>query len=403
MTRCRTAVLFLYPNRAAAFSASASTEGSHETLRAPTGAALLGWAAAQGRYQAFGNAARTIFHSGRVRFSNAVPLSGDGLPGWPTPQVLMRPKHGAGAWRMIGSSKILDARSVTVGRPDGDGTQREFIGSGFVTADGQSVVVETAGRLRTALELGSAKPNALFSLSHIEPSEGLRYAATIEADEESLDDETWRQLLDAFRRNRISLGRAAATAYGGAYSCEVVDSPHASLWPKPPERITGKSLRIWALSDLALVDALSGMPTLHPGATSLDLDPRFALDSQESAITLRRFGAWNSSLNGTGARDLERQLIGAGSVLTFKAEEDVESIRLPTIVGVGREIGLGRIWVQPPLLAAFGKAPDLTSISTALEAPMTPGEAGELSMTSMDKAAESELAWLRAQAAGGRK
>ena len=79
--------LLLEQTRPAVFSRNAATEGAHATLDAPTGGALLGWAAAVGGYGNF-NKPFKVFHSGAVRFGNAMPLGPDGTVCVPTPKLL---------------------------------------------------------------------------------------------------------------------------------------------------------------------------------------------------------------------------------------------------------------------------------------------------------------------------
>ena len=69
----RRMLLILTPTERAAFSARAATEGDHQTLNYIPGAALLGWAAAR-LYDDMEDPF-CVFHSGAVRFSNALPLT----------------------------------------------------------------------------------------------------------------------------------------------------------------------------------------------------------------------------------------------------------------------------------------------------------------------------------------
>ena len=340
----RSAQLLLTPERAAVFSRNSTTEGAHKTLLGPPGGALLGWAAAGGRYDDFKGAAWTIFHSGRVRFSNATPLTDNGEPAWPAPQILTYPKTGPKAFV---DGRLNQAADVRIGRPNDDTKQREVM-KGLLSASFKTVRTTTGGRLRTALERGAAAPGRLFGYAHIEPGEDTLYAAAIEADDGALSDLEWRTLVAAFDGKVLSLGRGAGTSYGGGYACEARDGEGLDLWPRGRcAQADGKRVRVWALSDCALLDE-RGMPTFRPTSEALGLPNGGILDERESAISARRYAPWNRTLKG---RDLDRQVIEAGSVFTFRYANGVPwDSDGPGSVGLWREAGLGRIWVSPPFL-----------------------------------------------------
>ena len=341
------AVLILTAHEAAVFSKRAATEGEHQTLAHPTGAALLGWAAR--RYDTFGEDDRyTIFHSGDVRFSNALPLTEDGAIAYPAPQLITQPKHAKGG--VVDGALVRD--QLRVGRKppkptQDDEAQYEAIGKAlFITADARVVAAQLGSRLRTATSGGRAAAGQLFGYEHISPDQVPRYAATIEA--EGLSDAAWNRLLDIFRGDGdIHLGRASNTSYGGAYNCNLhLPDDNVQVWPRGGVATGASHVRVWALSDLALVDD-EGSPSFQPTAAMLGLPGEGRLDGADSAIGVRRYAPWNGKLR---SRDLERQVIEAGSVITFSYDTPLPQCDGLGVVGVWRETGLGRIWVAPPLL-----------------------------------------------------
>ena len=187
-------IMILTAAEAAVFSERAATEGAHVTLPHPPGSALLGWAAAQGRYSNYQDAF-SIFHSGKVRFSNALPLTEKGDAAYPVPELLMRKKEDTAG---LDKGVRLDFGRLEIGRPvqppkqDGDRPQREPLRKFFVTSGGEIWKPEIGSRLRTATELGSASTGRLFGYSHLQPGAAARkqrYAFSIEAD--GLSDEDW--------------------------------------------------------------------------------------------------------------------------------------------------------------------------------------------------------------------
>ena len=112
-------------------------------------------------------------------------------------------------------------------------------------------------------------------------------------------------------------------------------------------------MRVWLLSDVALVDRF-GQAALIPAAAMLGLPEGGIFQPQDSAIATRRYAPWNGALK---ARDIERQVIAAGSVLTFfyKGGAPEWDANRPAVAGLWQEAGLGRLWIDPPLLRAEGE------------------------------------------------
>ena len=114
----KSATLLLHLADRAVFSKRGATEGEQTTLDYIPGATLLGWAARN--YSDFDDAFK-LFHSGSVRFSNALPLAGDGTVAYPTPQILMQAKG------------VKDG-PLWAGRPTGqDNVQFEAKRGGFIS------------------------------------------------------------------------------------------------------------------------------------------------------------------------------------------------------------------------------------------------------------------------------
>ena len=346
--RARRVLLLLKQTRPAVFSRSAATEGAHATHDGPTGGSLLGWAAAAGGYNRFTDAFN-VFHSGAVRFGNAAPLGSDGAVCVPMPKLFMAPKHIAGNVETDGAV----GGDVRVGRPPPSTKNESAVqyehapAAPFVTPTGRIGKPERSQRLRTAIDGGRAAEGQLFGYEHLSAEGRPVFAALLERDE-SVCDADWRRILEAFEGRTARLGRARGTGYGGEYFCRLVSAPAD---PAPVPGGTKGLLRVLALSDLALADKW-GVPSARPDHGMLGLPPAEFV-GRDSAMSLRRHAAWNGKL---GARDMERQVIEAGSVLTFKLSEPLSAC-LPARVSVGlwREAGFGQIWINPPFLRSSEK------------------------------------------------
>lgn len=327
-------VLDLVPHEPAVFSKVAATAGGHATHIAPTGAALLGWAAGK-LWTTFGDTrAPDIFLSGKVRFSDAIHVA-DGKAFFAQPAILLAPKHGGGdpcLGRAAFEAKYNpDPAKLKV--------QADRLSLGLFAIDGHyRARPALAQRLRTATEAGRAKRGSLFGYQAVTPS-GATLRATIEADERDVSDSEWEALEKAFA-GRMFLGRAAANGYGGAYDC--TRSDEKSPWPNGFE---GKAerLRIWFLTDAALADKW-GNPHTRPGPADFGLDASWVVQGSETAVTTRRVWPWNRVL---GCRETEAGVVEAGSVVTLRRAGGPAEVKVPAIVGQHQERGWGRIAVMP--------------------------------------------------------
>ncbi len=337
--RCLT--IELVPEEAAVFSRTAATEGAHATLAGPPGAALLGWAASR-CYEDLGDAAHTVFHSGMVRFSDAVRWV-DGKPRFPNPAILLEPKHGDGE-TVLGRSRFEEVNNAG---KDANQIQAEAVKGEWLSLDGEkSKAPETRRRMRTAMEDGTAKEGQLFGYQAIDPT-GLCYRATIETDAgtDVLSENAWQLLVEAFSGGTVRLGRARASGYGGHYHCRIESAE--SFWPDESEVAVGKLVRFWLLSDAMLLNEW-GAPkvAVKPSDFGLD-DDDWQLAGGETAMSMRRAWPWNTTIK---SRDLELALIEAGSVFGFEwmGGGEPPPVEPSVLIGTGHERGLGRVVVMPP-------------------------------------------------------
>jgi hypothetical protein len=214
--------------------------------------------------------------------------------------------------------KRLNFSGLTIGRREnernekGRRVQREALKGFFITRTGEVVQPIVGSRLRTATRDGRAAEGQLFGYAHIESDTQPRYVATIEADD--ILDPDWDLLCSAFDDNKtLRLGRASATFYGGAYECEVRRKDIPEIWPTVALPTHATRVRVWALSDLALADTF-GAPCFVPTTKMFGLPDGGEFCGSDSAISVRRYCPWNRKLM---SRDIERQVIDAGSVITF--------------------------------------------------------------------------------------
>jgi len=338
----KSAILVLTQAERAVFPRTGATLGHHATLTAPTGSALLGWAARS--YSEFKDPFR-MFHSGKVRFSNACPLTSGGEIAFPGPANLLAQKAGQPASDAAGK---LTQSAVWAGPSAyGDvnaGKQAEPVKPGWITSGGHIIKPVTGGRQRTATQGGRAKDGQLFGYDHIEADETLRFVAEIQADlDEGFDTNDWSLLKAAFSGADLRLGRSKNTFYGGAFRCEWSEEAGLPIWPaRTMSERRDALIRVLALSPLALIDEEFGSPMVTPCGDIFGIVGG-TLDRRESALQFRRFAPWNAALK---ARDVERLVIDAGSVLAFSGGTAAPGHSGGT-TGAFREAGLGRYAIDP--------------------------------------------------------
>lgn len=394
----------------AVFSARAATLGGHEGLSYIPGAALLGWAARQ-LYANLNSSAYTVFHSGKVRFSNGLPLIKNGQSGkvaYPVPQVLMEKKHTRDGVRKEKINDVkkewLDPEKLRVHpkKFEEEGKkpppQPEALKNIYVAPDGEVHKPDPGYRMKTAIEAGRAAEAELFGYQYLKA--GSRFIATIEADGAIPED-----VLQLFDNKTILLGRSRRSEFGEVF-CESAENLKGDIWPSTHGQPSAEGIvTVWLLSDLA-VDDENGAPSLAPELHVFDLREESKLarkDSvklvpHESAIATRRYAPFNGYLR---RPELERSVLAAGSVLRYELPEDFDAsgLKYKSIVGLYREAGLGRVWINPPLLSKLDEEKCLPDGKDAVTVALPSGQPPKVGAKADPAYADNLIAWAKAQRA----
>ena len=393
--------VLLVQTRPAIFSERAATEAAHRT-KTPTGASLLGWCAERGPYSEFEDPFG-VFHSGAVRFGSPLPVLKDGRLGIPFPGNLFAPK---GVDAVIDpedrSEKRLDLETVQVGAPkSAEVKELQFEPLNkyrYLAKDAVAFNLKCGQRLRTATENGRAERSRLFGYQHLNANDVSCYYSELEQVGD-ISPSDWRRLLEAFHGLTLILGRGKRTGYGGHFHCTLIPALNKSA--SYPSRLKGRTVRVLALSDLALIDE-NGMPTCRPSAPVLGLPDGLKFLPEDSAVSFSRHSPWNGAL---GSRDIERLVINSGSVLTFSTssgeglQEHDAGVHM---VGENRHVGFGSIWVNPSFLAG-DRLPDDCALPV-----VAVGDYGHDSVAASSQSNESNVqpelqAWIDRRRASNRE
>lgn len=348
-------------------SQNSSTSGDHQCLDFIPGAALLGVAASKLYSQLSPQASDLLFQSGRVRFTDALPEC-NGQAAWPMPLC----------WHHVKGDQVLEVQqqgyrlnSAATFDPSryalSDGLQPKQMRSGYITSSGAVVNVEKNYELKTAInaETGGAATSQLFGYQSLKAGQGFHFSVIAD---EGVDQTLLQQVTDGLS-GPARIGRSRSAQFG-----QVIIEPfkeNQALKVQEPEDKT--LLRLWLLSDLALVD-LIGNSLLAPDAEALGLPQGAQWLAEQSFIRTRSYAAFNAKRR---CYDLQRQVISRGSVLVFRLPAPLNDDQIVSLewAGLYQESGLGRMSVNPRLLASdqpnfeSSTAPALKATNVAPAAP----------------------------------
>ena len=326
-------------------SASSATAGQHLSLDYLPGALFLGLAASRGYAELETADAWTLFHSGKVRFLDALPLI-EGQPSLPVPLSLHTYKgeraHENTSKRLI-AAKVFDPSLPADELSNHEAArQPQQLRKGYITETGLWHLPILNHRMKTAIEptSGRAAQSQLFGYQALQA--GQQFLFTLQADDSALS--LFNRCV-AWLTGSAQLGRSRSAQYGGV-----------SITPAKPIQqnmvsTDSDSTRLTLLlqSDLALLDA-SGQPCLIPDAELFGLPDGSRWLIEQSFIRTRRYSQYNAKRR---CFDTEREVISRGSVLRYELAQPLstEALARLQLVGLFQESGLGQMVVNPTLLA----------------------------------------------------
>lgn len=353
-------------------SADSGTAGQHSCLDHIPGAVILG--ALARHYEAFGNDAWDVFHSGRVSFGCAYPLLAEGRAAVPVPLSWHKSKHGT-------EDRVRD---LCVLEPEGQPEQmrREFIAFRPVEI-GKADRVSVTRRFRrmTAMDRerdGHARSGALFGFEYLTAGQSFWFALTMT----DVPEDVRARVLEWLTADEIRIGKSRNAEFGRA-RVERIEAPPGL--PRSGAIDPLDDVVVYLLSDAALIDEATGAPVTEPRPIDFGLPATsWSLNRRRSFLRVRRYAPFNGHRR---AFDLERQVIVAGSVLVFTRSGDGPALDAAAVercardgVGLHRQDGLGRILVNPSFVGSKEAAHWLVTKGTAQRVPVV-GDAAALDAT----------------------
>lgn len=323
-------------------SQHAASAGAHESLDFIPGSVMLGLIASR-LYVGLGSEdAWTVFHSGLVRFGDALPLLGQEVA-YAAPlcwHSFKGEKNQDEEGRLL-EGMVFDASRKT---KEESGTRQPVqIRNCHVTASGISFSPARQQTLKTAIDAstGVAAESQLFGYEALAAGQQFRFTLSADA---GVSDKLWTALGHALE-GEARLGRSRSAQFGSVTIHKAAGQKAAFMSPAG----NGRELTLWLVSDLLLQQ--QGQPCLIPHPELLGLPQGTVWDKAASFVRTRRYSPYNTFRK---HYDPERQVISRGSVLRFTLPAPADAALLQQLsqgLGLARESGLGQVWVNPGLLS----------------------------------------------------
>ncbi|MBM94525.1 MAG: hypothetical protein CMI09_01560 [Oceanospirillaceae bacterium] len=337
-------------------SQQSASAGAHHSLDYIPGSILLGLAASHLYSTLDQDSNWLLFHSGLVRFGDALPLA-DQQVAYPMPMCW---HYNKGESYKNGNALNADAL-FDASQASGDANRQPVqVRNGYVTEQGQTVSPDKVQTLKTAINpnTGKAAESQLFGYEALAANQTFRFA--LSADD--ISQELWDKLTTALT-GRAQLGRSRSAQFGKVMIAKTKDTKVS------PSADNGTLLTLWLQSDLLLEH--NGQPYLQPQPELIGLPEGSRWLVNSSFLRSRRYSLYNAYRR---HYDSERQVISRGSVLRYELPQSLSPEQLNSLqqgIGLQIESGLGQALVNPELLSQ-AKPSFKTAISLTANTEKTP-------------------------------
>lgn len=329
-----------------------SVTGGRDSIDYLPGSLLLGAAAAR-LYRDLGESAWDVFHSGKVRFGDGLPVAPSGLCAWPTPLCLGAPK-GKGS----DDPDYTIVNFAVTGRKGG----YDKLTKPYLSAAGEQVRPITYYRLKTAIDPRSGVSMARQLYGYHSLASGQVFRAELCADDD-VPEAVFARLVDALR-GQVRLGRSRSAEYGRCRVAAVTPTP----WPSAPAE--DGLVTVLLLSHLAVEDD-GGVPSALPSSVALGL-PEGEPVPERCFVRHARHATYNAAYR---AFEGDATVIVRGSVLCYRFDAATAAavVAQPErFTGLLQQRGLGRLWVNPPFLMTETPFFEAVAPTKAVEATAKP-------------------------------
>lgn len=324
-------------------SQQAATVGAHQSLDYIAGSTLLGLAASKLYSQVTAEDAFLLFHSGYVRFLDALPVHNSEIA-YPVPFSLHAYK--GEKYQKENSTQLDSERVFDVALTDLEKNKEKQpvqLRNFYLTESGHKVIPFKEQTLKTAIDAkqNRAAESQLFGYEALSKGQNFRFA--IQADDQVSED-LWKKLI-ASLEGVAHLGRSRSAQFG-----RVSIQPEAKENYVQQPQIQSQNLTLWLISDVYLQK--DGQNSLIPDPETIGLPLGTKLKVEQSFIRSRRYSVYNAYRK---HYDKERQVLSRGSVLRYELPADFKDFTglaqsLAQGIGLYTESGLGQVLINPHCL-----------------------------------------------------
>lgn len=324
-------------------SQQAATVGVHQSLDYISGSTLLGLAASKLYSQVSAEDAFLLFHSGCIRFLDALPVH-NGEIAYPVPFSLhayKSEKYQKENSAQLDVERVFDA--ALVDREKNKEKQPVQLRNFYLTESGHKVTPLKEQTLKTAIDAkqNRAAESQLFGYEALSKGQSFRFS--IQADDQLCED-LWKKLITSLE-GVAHLGRSRSAQFGRVSIQSVAKAHYVQQ-----SQIQSRDLTLWLISDVYLHK--DGQNSLIPTPNSMGLPLGTTLKVEHSFIRSRRYSVYNAYRK---HYDKERQVLSRGSVLRYELPADFKDFEglaknLAQGVGLYTESGLGQMLINPQCL-----------------------------------------------------
>lgn len=307
-----------------------ATEGNMKTLDYIPGSNFLGIVAAQLYGKLTPEEAFEIFHSGNVSFGDATISNEHGELSYPIPFDYMMEK----GKDQLGENQVYLQHLLNSNNYPKEQVYKVQLKqqrSGFITPTGKAITkIKKTFALKSAqdAEKRRSKDGAMFGYESLKAGQDFIFSV------QAKDENILNRVVGALTGNK-RIGKSKTAQYGQVF-IEAID--------KPQQIATFDSSEfslVYVQSNLCIINAPTGQPTLQPSSEDLDLKGK--IDWSKSVIRSYLYSPWNGKRN---TSDSLRTCIAAGSVLYIEGQNEAGG----KSVGAYQAEGLGRIIINPKFL-----------------------------------------------------
>lgn len=304
------------------------SEGANKSLDFIPGSNFLGIAASK-IYLEPNNKTLDIFHSGKVRFSDAHPLYNN-IRSLNVPAAFYCPKNGKLSDNTYVHHKIKNHKALL-------DLQLKQCRKGFYTfADNTAnkICSNFSYTIKSAYnsETKSSKKAAMFGYQSIRA--GMTYGFTVELDNGM---EVYEDLIIQSLLGTRHIGRSRSAEYG------LVKITFDKFDQIRNGNINSNEITVYADGRLIFIDN-NGLPLLQPSAKDLHLNGK--IKWEKSQIITFAYSPWNFKRR---SYDSDRCGIEKGSVFVVELE-NVSISDLPSYIGAYKSEGFGKVLYNPQFL-----------------------------------------------------